>query len=233
MGSKIGVDKIAAKRLGISYEEYMDKINSGLKWCTICKSWKHLSEYNRDSSRFDGLACKCRSCNYISKSPNPRTGPTLPERKMMLSRGLKWCRDCKQWLPSQEVTKNGICKTHAAEYARKRYASSEDVRLTRRQYSSSRKRNIYPIPAWVQKELLEKFDGKCAYCQSPATTWDHIIPVSKGGNSFPGNIVPCCQPCNSSKKNTDLDEWLDKHADKLNPHPELPEILALLHCVLY
>jgi hypothetical protein len=233
MGSKVGADKIAAKRLGLSYEEYLSKVNSGLKWCTLCKSWKPTSEFNKDISRSDGLACKCRSCNYVSKSSRPRSGPSLPERRKMLSQGFKWCRYCKQWLPSVIITKNGICKTHAAEYARKRYSESEDVRLNRRQHSYSRKRNVYPIPAWVQRELLQKFSGKCAYCQQPATTWDHIVPVAKGGNSVPGNVVPCCQSCNSSKKDTDLFDWLDKNADRLNPHPELPEMLALLHCALY
>ena len=44
------------------------------------------------------------------------------------------------------------------------------------------------------------FGSRCAYCgQLRHLTMDHVIPVSKGGSSDFGNIVPACQPCNSSK----------------------------------
>lgn len=31
-------------------------------------------------------------------------------------------------------------------------------------------------------------------------TVDHIIPVSKGGQNTDDNLVPCCRPCNRTKK---------------------------------
>lgn len=37
----------------------------------------------------------------------------------------------------------------------------------------------------------------CVYCGDPANSRDHVIPLSKGGNSLPENIVPCCRLCNS------------------------------------
>lgn len=47
-------------------------------------------------------------------------------------------------------------------------------------------------------------DGKCHYCgkKFPAEeiTMDHIVPLSRGGKSNRGNIVPCCKECNNSKK---------------------------------
>lgn len=46
--------------------------------------------------------------------------------------------------------------------------------------------------------------GVCHYCKKdfPADqlTMDHIVPVSRGGKSTRGNIVPCCKDCNSQKK---------------------------------
>lgn len=43
----------------------------------------------------------------------------------------------------------------------------------------------------------------CQYChlQLPATdlTFDHVIPVSKGGKTSWDNVVSCCRECNSKK----------------------------------
>ena len=54
---------------------------------------------------------------------------------------------------------------------------------------------------WWQKILQ---NGKCRYCGkvfSPSEiTMDHIVPLSRGGKSTKGNIVPCCKECNNKKK---------------------------------
>ncbi len=57
--------------------------------------------------------------------------------------------------------------------------------------------------------LTHVFSGLCAYCDKPANTWDHVIPVSNGGVTSPDNILPACNSCNSSKKGKPLFEWLD------------------------
>jgi 5-methylcytosine-specific restriction endonuclease McrA len=68
---------------------------------------------------------------------------------------------------------------------------------------------VEPVPEYARELMLELFDGGCAYCDEPAETWDHVIPVSKGGKTEPANILPACVRCNSSKRDRDLDEWLD------------------------
>ena len=64
------------------------------------------------------------------------------------------------------------------------------------------------IPRWAARELMEDFDGLCAYCGEMATGFDHIVPVSRGGTTMPGNIVPCCKRCNSSKGTKWLEDWV-------------------------
>ena len=48
--------------------------------------------------------------------------------------------------------------------------------------------------------------GVCHYCggKFPPSelTMDHIVPLSRGGHSTKGNIVPCCKACNNGKKYT-------------------------------
>jgi 5-methylcytosine-specific restriction endonuclease McrA len=40
----------------------------------------------------------------------------------------------------------------------------------------------------------------CAYCQGPAETVDHVIPLVRGGTNHEGNLVPACRSCNSRKQ---------------------------------
>lgn len=55
--------------------------------------------------------------------------------------------------------------------------------------------------AWqkTRKAILVRDQYTCAYCGREATTVDHIIPVSLGGDAHPSNLVACCVACNSSK----------------------------------
>lgn len=36
---------------------------------------------------------------------------------------------------------------------------------------------------------------------------DHVIPLARGGRHGIGNVLPACQPCNSSKGARLLAEW--------------------------
>ncbi len=46
--------------------------------------------------------------------------------------------------------------------------------------------------------------GICHYCGGRFTvaelTMDHIVPISRGGKSKRGNLVPACKKCNVNKK---------------------------------
>lgn len=55
--------------------------------------------------------------------------------------------------------------------------------------------------------------GECAYCgDRDSITMDHFIPVKSGGQHTLGNGVPCCFPCNSSKRNHEAYAWMiSKH----------------------
>ncbi len=52
------------------------------------------------------------------------------------------------------------------------------------------------------QRLLQK--GICHYCGGRflphELTMDHIVPLSRGGRSVKGNVVPCCKECNNRKK---------------------------------
>ncbi len=226
MGSKEGILKIAAQRLGMTREAYLGRIQSGEKWCYRCRRWKPNTEYYADKTRGDNRKANCRGCDYIRTTP----GPSKSERRQMGQRGLSWCRHCDKWRNTTEVH-GGVCRTHANEETRRRYSEDQRFRMERRQHAHSRKRGVRPIPIEGQEIILEDFNGECAYCGSEATTWDHIVPVAQGGQTTPGNIVPACATCNSSKKDREVFSWLE--ATGRTPSDAFADRIILSECGLW
>jgi len=204
VGSAAGVRKASAKRVGVSLAEYEARNQAGDKWCHACTDWHPRADFGVDRHRSDGLSAVC------SKSRIQTTaGPGRAERRTAAAQGQAWCRRCAAWLPLASV-RAGLCRPHINEVNRAHYAHDGGVR---REKVVARRRKLAPIPAWWVTDLRAEFGGLCAYgCGRPATTNDHIWPVSRGGESRPGNIAPCCRSCNSTKKNHDPAPWVDKGA---------------------
>lgn len=107
-------------------------------------------------------------------------------------------------------------------YRRLMAENPEKVRKQRREWAKSPKGKLYYRNSNIQrrrgvpytKEALEwigsLIDPDCEYCNHPATTIDHVIPISRGGTGDLQNLVPACQPCNASKGNQTLEEFLAK-----------------------
>jgi 5-methylcytosine-specific restriction endonuclease McrA len=62
---------------------------------------------------------------------------------------------------------------------------------------------------WMRKTQ----QGVCYYCnrkvEKSDLTMDHLVPLSRGGKSTKGNIVPACKECNNKKKYLLPIEWED------------------------
>lgn len=192
--------RTAARRTGLTVEEYRTKLAAGLKWCRSCAAWQNRGTFGPDASRGDGLASACRSSRIIAE-----VGPGRTERRSMLAVGLAWCRSCAGWLAAEDVA-GGWCREHRAEDARRRHAANPQPA---RERARARRRGLAVIPAeWVPDRRGE-FEGLCAYgCGRIGSSWDHIWPVSRGGASRPGNLVPACVSCNSAKKDHDPNPWV-------------------------
>ena len=64
-------------------------------------------------------------------------------------------------------------------------------------------------PKDIQRLEL-RYSGRCAYCETPLKRGyhlDHVVPLVRGGSHSIGNLVPACQPCNSSKGPRTVVEW--------------------------
>ena len=56
--------------------------------------------------------------------------------------------------------------------------------------------------------VSDKSNGLCYYCNGVAEEYDHVIPLSKGGNNSIDNVVLVCMKCNRSKGNKTIEKWL-------------------------
>lgn len=69
---------------------------------------------------------------------------------------------------------------------------------------------------WWQNKIAR---GECHYCQQvfpPAQlTMDHLVPLSRGGQSTKANLVPACKTCNTKKKTLMPLEW-DEYMARLD-----------------
>jgi hypothetical protein len=71
------------------------------------------------------------------------------------------------------------------------------------------------IREWEREQELPK---NCVYCGSATDlTTDHLIPRSRGGDDSADNVVLACQPCNISRGDKGIFEWLGlKEKDRLH-----------------
>lgn len=69
---------------------------------------------------------------------------------------------------------------------------------------------------WWKRQLAR---GVCYYCGRmfpPAElTMDHVVPLSRGGKTTKGNVVPACKTCNTEKHRLVPVEW-EAYLDRLD-----------------
>lgn len=82
------------------------------------------------------------------------------------------------------------------------FASEEEIKREKEKARRLRKSN------WWNSRIEP---GVCHYCHSNVgrenLTMDHVVPLSRGGKSKKGNIVPACKECNSKKRYLLPLEW--------------------------
>ena len=81
MGSQLGALKVAAKRVNVSLEEYIQRQSAGQRWCTGHKNWHDVAAFGSDATQRDGIARSCfewRRANHAKQytpRQNRRYGP--------------------------------------------------------------------------------------------------------------------------------------------------------------
>lgn len=137
-------------------------------------------------------------------------------------------------MPFAKMSENHLAKARAVWYTveaikeETMWEYDEEWTARERQKAKELKKS-----RWWQN-LIQK--TTCYYCQTPISrsevTMDHVVPISRGGRSTAGNLVPACKSCNERKRSLTPMEWQDYMQDfKRNPtdnaassKPEPPEM---------
>ena len=76
--------------------------------------------------------------------------------------------------------------------------------------------NLNKLIEETNYESIKHFNRLCPYCKEDLYAgnirnkiqYDHFIPIAKGGQDFPWNILPVCSKCNAKKKDKMPNEFL-------------------------
>lgn len=122
-----------------------------------------------------------------------------------------WCKDCFRERRKQRYAAHRDEEKQYSDTYRKQHADS--CNATTHRY---RERIRNAEGRHTQRELekcLKFFDYKCAYSGLPLGDnyqFDHVVPVSKGGDNTIFNLVPCLPNINLSKGAKDFETWYNE-----------------------
>lgn len=162
--------------------------------------------WSRANARFCSSQCRdgwhyantrhTRPCRICGKPMHLTTTSAASENAHRACRavaGDPLCPDCDG--PKGRYSER--CRRCAGR--RRRVRSDDDRRVTRRQREAAapgltaRQRSAL-LAMWLRQRR------RCTYCDRPAATVDHVVPLVRGGTNFEGNLVPACRACNSGKR---------------------------------
>ncbi len=83
----------------------------------------------------------------------------------------------------------------------------------------------------IREYIREREQKKqCIYCGAKKDlSYDHLIPLSRGGPDIPDNLVMACKSCNSSKGARGLYEWFGLNGRDAVPRVAEGKYLKLLY----
>lgn len=155
--------------------------------CSNCGETKPLTDFHKDNKNKTGYSYRCKICaiKHVSQWQKDNA-----HKKRANSR--RWVANNKD--------------THRANN-KKWFAKNPDYiktyKLKRR--ATEKLNGVYYIS---DKEYKKIYSSPCFYCGSTERIEaDHIIPVSRGGNTSIGNLISCCRSCNAKKSNMLITEW--------------------------
>ncbi len=97
-------------------------------------------------------------------------------------------------------------KAAASAYSRK-YPEVGRAKQQKRRALKAAGGRFRPVHIWVLHRLQ---GGQCFYCETVLESVyhvDHIVPLSKDGSNWPGNLALACPQCNLSKGANDPLTW--------------------------
>lgn len=216
----------------------------GNKKCNKCEveylmSAKH---FYRDRSKKDGLSTICKVCRKEYKNKNKEKMSAYQKeyhkkyykenKQEILSQSNEYYENNRErvLLRVNEHYKNN---KEEIRVRRKKYRLSNKEKVLRgkrkyyqenkdkyRVWIMNRKARVRNLPnnfkASDKKEVVQHFKGACCLTGVVGDIhMDHVLPLSKGGGTVVGNMVPLNSKLNRSKSDSNLFEWFSRYEKEL------------------
>lgn len=182
---------------------------------------------NCGTLRYAGTGCLPQG-GYICLRCRREFGPfPTGERAPRVSVECNHCSAPMPPRPPGRVRKfcSAACASRATAATRGRAKTPKGQRAGRR---SDREHRAAGLNGRQRRRLRQRWVAQgvgCAFCGGAAETVDHVIPLSRGGSNFEGNLLPACRRCNSARSDLLISEWLHggrRRSDYVH-RPELRE----------
>lgn len=162
-----------------------------IKICVICGKEFQPTKRNQDNAVCCSQPCNMKKWRREHPEHNRRLKIERNRRRGVHAFGSKEHREMMSRIQS---TKIGV-KHPNWKGGYENHLMHTKIRLARKRSNGG----SFTIDQW--NELVKMAEGKCVACGIKGKlTIDHIIPISKGGDSFITNIQPLCGPCNIRKR---------------------------------
>jgi 5-methylcytosine-specific restriction endonuclease McrA len=176
-----------------------------MKTCYSCKETKSLDDFHRNKTRSDGRTSRCKVCQKrLSKEYREKNSDKISEtNKSYRENNSDRLREYqREWVKENRDRVNENNKRYRQTEKGKELAYRKNMKRR------SHKHRVYFRPHH-RKVILDRDSWKCRCCgvdvhdrrdNTPDKAHiDHIVPISKGGNSEPDNLQVLCRTCNLSK----------------------------------
>jgi len=170
---------------------YWENLESQRVYQRVWSAEKRATGYKYE---FPSGQRKCSDCDV------------LKEETQFPSRSSSVCKLCNRARVREWRTENPERSRSAAKSWRDR--NPDQMRVQRRRRRSRKAGAQGQHSADDIKRLVHRFHGLCAYCGvEPFNDIEHVVPLSRGGSDYIGNLLPACRTCNSKKHKKLLIEW--------------------------
>lgn len=179
-----------------------------MKKCNACKNEKPLDDYPKSGKSKDGRTGKCTPCTHERDRAYREANKDKVRAKQRRYYEANREEIRAKGRAYTKVEPEAV-KARRRESRRRWAAANPEVRVLHQQRRRARaKETVSDFTNSQWTECVSYFNNECAYCGAEELLQqEHVIPLSKGGGYTVTNIIPACAKCNSSKRDTDLEEW--------------------------
>lgn len=169
-------------------KEHIFVDNGEQKECSKCEVYKDIALFNKDKTKKDGLYSCCKKCSSIKDKATYNKDPEKKKAKTKAYAKLHKENYKRPYNPEYYQTETAKRKKRARD-------------LRRRMLKKDADKNHIIVEMDILN-LLEKYEGKCAYCNKYCAEdyhIDHKLPLFHGGDNSYENLALSCPHCNLSK----------------------------------